>query len=119
MLSLFPTLLAYEQVAPFLLRVTLGIVFLFWSYRTCKGSKKPQMTALAILDFVVGALLVIGLYVQLAALVASLMLVIGIGRKIKSKSFFTDGVNYYFILLVISLSLLVMGSGIYSFDLPL
>lgn len=119
MLSLFPDLLTYGQVAPFLLRITLGAVLLFWSYKTCKGSKSRQTTAFAVLHFIIGFLLVIGLYTQLAALVASIILLVHLIKKIKMRAFFTDGINYYFLLLAISLSILFLGSGIFSFDLPL
>ncbi len=119
MLSLFPSLLTYEQVAPFLLRLTLGAVFIYWSYKHLKVRTNSKKMTLGILDGIAGILLVIGLYTQLVALVTAVMLLFGLFGKVQGKSLFTDGVNYYVILLVISLSLLLMGAGVFSFDLPL
>ena len=118
MLSLFPTLLGYEMIAPFILRLTLGGIFILWAYRKVKHRKSSEDTLMACLELVVGVLLVIGLYTQLAAIVSSLILLNRLVYKVKTKTFFTDGVNYYFIVLVISLSLLVTGPGAFAFDLP-
>lgn len=119
MLSLFPSLLNYEYVAPLLLRLTLGAIFLFWSYRTYKDTTAVRGKTLGALEFAVGFFLVIGLYAQLAALVASIILILQLIKKHRTKSLFTDGVNYYFILFIISLSLLLIGPGVLSVDLPL
>jgi uncharacterized membrane protein YphA (DoxX/SURF4 family) len=119
MLSLFPSLLTYEQVAPFLLRITLGCVLIFWSYGKLRSRKNTGMTIVGTVDGIIGVLLVIGLYVQVAVLVSAVILFFRIIKKIQTRSLFTDGVNYYFILFIISLSLLVLGPGILAFDLPL
>ena len=118
MLSLFPSLLTYEQLAPFLLRLTLGVVLIHWSYGRLKN-KNTAVRSFAVLEGIVGILLVLGLYTQLAALIAALVFFVQLIKKAKTKSLFTDGVNYYFILLMISLSLLLLGAGAFSFDLPL
>ena len=73
----------------------------------------------AIIEAVVGILLLIGLWTQLAALVVILDLIIRLIRKIKNRSFLSNGVNYYLILLVMAISLLVTGAGFLAFDLPL
>ena len=119
MLSLFPVLLSYEMLAPFVLRVTLGAVFIVWAYAHLKSREHKKKTALGVLDAIVGLLLIIGLYTQLAALVAVIMLLIGLIMKAKKKTLFSDGINYYFILLVIAFSLVVLGAGAFAFDLPL
>lgn len=119
MLSLFPSLLTYEQIAPFILRVTLGAILIFWSYDKLRSRSHTRMTVMGILDGVAGILLVIGLYTQIAALFAVVVFFCKLLRKVQMKSFFTDGVNYYFILFIISLSLLVLGPGILAFDMPL
>ncbi len=119
MLSLFPSLLAFEQIAHLVLRLTLGIIFLFWAYKGYRGGKTSKHLALTILEGIIGILLVAGLYTQLAALIAAIIFISRLAEKIRGESFFTDGVNYYFILLVISLSLLLTGPGFLAFDLPL
>jgi uncharacterized membrane protein YphA (DoxX/SURF4 family) len=113
-LSFFPSLLSYQLFAPFALRLVLGIILILWAYKKF-GNQKVY----AIVEGTVGILLIIGLYTQLAVLIVSIGLITLIIKKIKVKAFLTDGVNYYLILLVIALSLLVTGPGRFAFDLPL
>jgi len=120
MLSLFPSLLSWNQLSPFLIRVTVGIIFIFWSYRTFKnkGLSAPEK-AFGYVEGVTGILLVIGLWVQGAAVIACIKLVSCLIGKIRRKQFLTDGVNYYVILLIMAISLLITGAGFFGFDLPL
>lgn len=119
MLSLFPWLLTYEQFAPLLLRLTLGVVFLFWAYRRFLQKKSTKDIVYLVIDALVGILLVIGLLTQLAALAASLLFLIHLINKIRDRAFLTNGINYYFILLIISLCILLTGPGRLAIDMPL
>ena len=74
---------------------------------------------LGIIEGVAGILLVIGLWTQVAALVVFVDLVIRLVERIMKKAFLTDGVNYYLVLLVMAISLMVTGAGWIAFDLPL
>ncbi len=122
MLSLFPWLLTYQEFSPLLLRLTLGIVFLFWAYRRTrredKESKGMKMACVAFEAFL-GICLVIGFLTQLIALLTTLVFLTHLVRKVKNRAFLTNGINYYFILLVISLCLLLTGPGAFSIDMPL
>lgn len=117
MLSVFPSLLTWSQLSPFLIRLTLGAVFVFWTYGVFK--RKPADKIIGIIGGIAGILLVIGLYTQIAALVATLIMLVCLVEKIKKSLFFNDGVNYYFLLLIMALSLLFTGAGFWAFDLPL
>jgi uncharacterized membrane protein YphA (DoxX/SURF4 family) len=119
MLSLFPSLLSFDPLAPFLLRLTLAAILIHWAYGHIKYKKQAGAVAIGLIEGVIGILFVIGLFTQLAALVAIVLLPIKLIQKIKAGALFTDGVNYYFIVLIIAVSLLFMGPGAYSFDLPL
>ena len=119
MLSLFPSFFSLQPLAPFLLRVTLGAVLLYWCYSGVKRKENATSTIFALIDGVAGLFLVLGLFMQLGALISLLVLLGKIIKKIRTRSFFTDGVNYYFILFIISLSLLFLGPGAFAFDLPL
>jgi uncharacterized membrane protein YphA (DoxX/SURF4 family) len=119
MLSLFPTLLAYDGFTPFLLRLTLGAVLIFWSYKKLTNRIDIKVTLLGIIELISGILLIVGYLTQLAALIIAVILGIKIGFKIKNKSFLNDGVNYYLILFVISICILISGAGFIAFDLPL
>jgi uncharacterized membrane protein YphA (DoxX/SURF4 family) len=114
MLSIFPPLLSYSGFAPLLLRLLLGTILVLWAYNHFKSQDK-----IYILEGVLGTLLILGLATQLAALASTILLGVRIYFKIKRKEFLTDGVNYYLILFVISLGLIVSGAGYLSFDLPL
>ena len=114
MFSIFPPLLTFSSIAPLLLRLTLGVVFVLWAYRKIKINKYQ-----AILEGIIGVLLVFGFITQLASLFATIILGIRLVKKIKEKAFLTDGVNYYLILFVISISLIFTGAGFLALDLPL
>ncbi len=121
MLSLFPSLLTYELLAPFILRLTLGIVLIHWGWKGVKlgrGNEK-HLGLLGIIDTLAGLLLIAGFLTQFAALVSIIILGSRLIGKVINRAFFTDGVNYYFILFVIALSLLFTGPGFFAFDLPL
>ena len=118
MLSLFPTLLSWEQISPLLIRVALGAVFLHWTYKTLKSrpvSNNKKMVALV--EFITGILLILGLWTQAAAIVAAINLIIRLVERMHKKAFLTDGVNYYLILLVLALSLIVTGPGLWARDI--
>ncbi|MEA2715585.1 MAG: hypothetical protein QOG91_613 [Candidatus Parcubacteria bacterium] len=118
--SIFPDLLSYGELSPVLIRVVLGLVLVYWAVRASrKGAGDAQKKAVGLVEGIAGVLLLIGLYTQVAAVVAGIDLLIRLGERISKKSFLTDGVNYYLILLVLAVSLLVTGPGWWAFDYPL
>lgn len=117
MLSLFPSLFDYSLYAPLLIRLTLGVIFLYQSRTKLRGRKKTKL--IGTLEVVGALLLIIGLFTQAVALIFSIMLVLFLFHKMSRRSLFSDGVNYYFLMLVLCLSLLVTGAGVYAIDLPL
>lgn len=122
MLSIFPQLLTYQEFSPLLLRLTLGVILLYWAYRGLQKDERPlsnKKIALVAFEGLLGILLIIGFLTQLAALLSTLVFFIHLLQKIKNRAFLTNGVNYYFILLVISLCLLLTGPGRLAVDLPL
>ena len=120
MLSAFPTLLSYQQLSPLIIRLVLGIILLHWSYRGFRtGKQSGANKALNLAEGLIGLLLLIGLWTQVAALVATIGLAVCLIQKIRAKAFLTDGVNYTLILLVLAISLLVTGPGWIAFDYPL
>ncbi|MFA6404596.1 MAG: hypothetical protein WCW03_01185 [Candidatus Paceibacterota bacterium] len=124
MLSIFPSLLTYEQLSPFLIRLSLGAVFLFWAYRSFRANKSSNNVSLntkiiQIIEGLLGIMLIIGLWTQLAALIILIDLIVRLIDRIRGKAFLTDGVNYYLLLLIMAISLLVTGAGFFAFDMPL
>ena len=117
MLNPFPELLYLSLLAPFLLRIVLGITFIYFGYE--RLAKKKEEKPLAIVKMAVGILFVLGLFTQVVSLVALCILGFRLVQKIRHKAFLTAGVNYYLILFVIALSLLFTGAGAWAMDLPL
>ncbi|MEI6396578.1 MAG: hypothetical protein WCO48_00675 [Candidatus Taylorbacteria bacterium] len=118
MLSLFPTLLSWSQVSPLILRIILGAVFLHWAYKALKHRPiSNNKKIVALIEFLTGALLILGLWTQAAAIAAGINLIIRLAERMQKKAFLTDGVNYYLILLVLALSLLITGPGIWAKDI--
>ena len=119
MLSIFPDALAFQGFAPMLLRLVLGAVMFFWGYTKLRQKGNKKEVAFGAIDGVVGIFLIVGILTQVASLIAVIILGGRLWKKIEQKAFLTDGVNYYLILLVIALSLILTGPGYFAFDLPL
>lgn len=119
MFSIFPPLLSFSGLSPLLLRLTLGLVMLFWAFNKFKAHKTGGITAVSIIEALVGISLFVGFMTQVAAFISAIILGIRLVKKIRNRAFFTDGVNYYFILFVIAISLIFTGAGFIAFDLPL
>lgn len=120
--SLFPYLLTYEQLAPFVIRIVLGITLAYFGYQKIKGRGKSSGSNSIVYgasEIIVAVFLVIGLFTQLAALINAIILVIKIGYKIRDKAFLTDGINYYVLLLAMAIAVIFSGAGFLAFDLPL
>ena len=120
MLSVFPGLLSYQMFSPLLIRLVLASILIFWSYRVLFQSKpKIDGKIIALIEGVSGILLIIGLYTQIAALVVVIYFVFKLFQKYKEGALLTKGINYYLILLVLAISLLLTGPGAWAFDFPL
>lgn len=119
MLSIFPPLLTFDGFAPVLLRITLAVIFIIWGYKEVKSGGTGKNKLHGSFQLILGVMFFIGLLTQLAALASVVFFGIKLINKIRTKSFLTDGVNYYLILFIISITLLFTGPGFISFDLPL
>ena len=133
MLSVFPQLFDYQQIGPFLLRLVLAVVFIAHGYPKLFGGfagianffesigiKPGKFWALivGVTEFGGGILLILGIFVQPVALLLAIDMIVAIW-KVKWKEGFKSGYEFELVLLVIALSLLVLGPGAFSIDLPL
>lgn len=132
MLNPFPDLLTYGILAPTILRLAAGAAFAYGAYFMWKHASQLAEVRLPIIGkaswvggasavghLVIGAMLIVGFYTQIAAL-------LGIAAAVKGAIFapryatlapFTRAA--YLLLLVILISLLLTGAGAFARDLPL
>lgn len=120
MLNPFPELLNFSLLVPFLLRIFLGGYFLMYGYSLGKKISSGQKVFrgewvgyfVALLSFLTGASLLLGFFTQIGALVLIFLIPF---------LAFSQKQNYLFLLslFVMSLSLLISGSGLFAFDIPL
>lgn len=144
MLNPFPDLLVLGFFAPLILRVSVGLLFLWMSYEHVYKRREAIITsvqtnppgplllkpyfgpftsyivwAIGAVELVVGAALVVGYFTQ----VASLLGIVLVLKKLYFKKHYSDiallSVPTYLLLLAIFLSLLLSGAGALAFDLPL
>jgi putative oxidoreductase len=134
MLSVFPELLTFELLAPFLLRVVVGLILINLGWMKFKGEKarwegffdaigwRPKETfviVFGLIEIVGGGLLLIGLYTQVAALVIAVINFAELHVERKESVLLKRDAIFYLFIFVISISLLLTGPGFFAFDLPL
>jgi uncharacterized membrane protein YphA (DoxX/SURF4 family) len=133
MLNIFPDLLSLSLIANFILRLTLGLTFIYISYFVIyknrqgffdyyKNHKYPVPTILAwffgILNALVGLFFVIGFLTQVVSLIA-IYLLISLSLCDKEIKSFEFQKSFYILLGIISLCMLFLGAGAFAVDLPL
>ena len=132
--SLFPQLFDFQQIAPLILRAVLGAVFIVHGYpklfknysQTVQffesvGLKpgKVWVFVSGSVEFFGGIFLLLGLFVQPAAILLAVnMLVALFWIKIyKSKAKFSGGYEFDLILFILAIALLFLGPGLLALDL--
>lgn len=134
MLNPFPELLVYSMLAPFLLRIVVGFIFIDLGILLFKGEKErwllslntlhipnPKLVVkiLGVIEIVGGVALLLGALTQIAALILALLTFIEIYIEYKNPEVIKRTFVFYLLVLVITLSLLFSGAGAFAFDLPL
>jgi len=134
LLTVFPDLLTYGLIAPFILRVSLGLVLIYFSYLKFG---KERMEKIAFFDslgmkpgvfyantiggieLIGGILLIVGAYTQAAALVGALVMLATTYIKWRHPMTLRNDIEFYILLFVVALSLVFLGAGFFAIDLPL
>ena len=132
MLSIFPELLSYGLLGPFVMRVALGVFFIVTGIAHSRQKElfkttwptwsKPWIYVGGLVEVLLGLLFIIGLYTQVAALIGAVYALKVLFFKAQGLRFATwapHNVWLYIFILAASLSLLVLGAGLFAFDLPL
>ncbi|MBU1179041.1 DoxX family protein [Patescibacteria group bacterium] len=133
MLSLFPELFAYQNLAPFIIRLILALIFLGNGYSKLFKTFNKTMEFfnsvkikpakfwtifVGITELLSGILLAMGFLTQAAA-VAIILIILAAIIKVKIKQGFLGGYDFDLLILACALALLVLGPGAFSIDLPL
>ncbi|HEC30699.1 MAG TPA: DoxX family protein [Candidatus Yonathbacteria bacterium] len=133
-LSIFPDMLTFGLLAPFILRVVIGLIFIYFGVskiwlekeRRVKFFKKIGFGAgivffwiISVLEIIGGVFLMLGLFTQPTSLVLMLIIIGAIYTKIRHPHLLDNTVEFYFLVLAVLLSLLVLGPGFWGIDLPL
>jgi uncharacterized membrane protein YphA (DoxX/SURF4 family) len=130
---MYPGLFSYGILAPTILRIVAGFIFLSFAYRAFISRKERSVFAHVrkgayekfllwvriVIEFFGGLLLLFGLFTQLAAMILSLVTLVAIAVKARNPRLLRNGLGFFILLLVVLLSLIVLGPGIWAFDLPL
>lgn len=116
MVSVFPDLLAFSFLAPFILRVFLGFYFLYFGAKILKTSESVfsgvrTEHVLGGISLIGGTFVLIGLFTQPAAGVLALISLYETKKP--------EHRVLYLLLFSMALSLLFSGAGFFAFDLPL
>jgi putative oxidoreductase len=134
MLNTFPELLTYSTLAPFILRVILGLIFLDLAYLKIGKEKadwnrtfgalglQPADTLVklyALIEAIAGLLLIVGMYTQIAALVVVIFTGVETYLEWRDGNILKRNLVFYVLLFVIALSLLLTGAGAFAVDIPL
>ena len=122
------------MMAPFLLRIVAGLVFIDLGILAFKNEKQRWITslfairiprpeiavkALGSIEIICGIMLVAGLYTQVAALILALLVFAEVYVEYKAPEILKRTLVFYVMLLSIVLSLLLSGAGAFAVDLPL
>ena len=134
MLNTFPSLLTFSLLAPLILRVVLGLIFINLGYIELTSEKKrwhaffatvhlKPATVFVILmglfEIVGGFFLIAGFLTQIMALVFSIITFGEFYAEYREETLLKRDVIFYLLIFAISLSLFLSGAGIFAIDLPL
>ena len=135
-LNIFPELLTFYLLAPFLLRVASGAIFVYFGYTKIfrerarriaflqkivfgGGGGAAMFWIISLAELIGGALLVAGLYTQFAALALAVITLGALAVKLWKPKLLDNSVEFYVLLLAVLISLLFLGAGFWALDLPL
>ena len=134
MLNTFPDLLTYSTLAPFILRVVIGLIFLDVGMLKFRNERsrwlasfgalhlKPPafwLNVYALIQIAGGVLLILGLHAQIAALIFILLTGGELYIEYTDARILKRDIVFYILVLAIAVSILLTGAGAYAFDIPL
>ena len=133
-LSMFPDLLTFWLISPFLLRITAGFIFIYFGYTKIWKEKERRVSffnkigfgagtvffwVVSLVELIGGILLVLGLFTQVTALTLFFIILGATYTKMRQPDLFDNSLEFFILLLAVLLSLLFLGAGFWAMDLPL
>ena len=130
-LNPFPELLTYSLLSPFILRIALGIIALNLGRLKLTSEKSDWKRVLetinlepsehlvkflAFIEIVGGLFILAGAYVQIAAIVFSILFFAEMVLEFREESLERRSLSFYVLMFAISLSLIFLGAGAFAFD---
>ncbi len=132
--NIFPELFSYSYLAPLILRVVLGLVFLNLGVLKLSKEKagwRSSLNALGVrpasffvwflglVEIIGGLLLIAGAYTQVAALVLVVIAISELLIEYEEESILKRDFVFYLLLAGICISLLLTGAGLHAIDFPI
>ncbi len=133
--SLFPELFTYAFLVTGVLRMTLGLIFIWLAYKKFFRERaegivffenlrmRPAIVFVAIVsgvEAIAGVALVAGFYTQVAVLVTGgFMTLATLIKFYRPSALPRNTAEFYILLAVVSFTILFLGPGAFAFDLPL
>ena len=134
MLNPFPGLLTFRLLGPMLIRIALGVYFIFFGWNKFKKedstlieffdslSLKPAsnyLKGLATIEIFVGVCLIIGLSTQIVAIISAIVSFVMFVISLRSENNRLEKPSFYALLFILGISLVFTGAGFALVDLPL
>ena len=134
MLNTFPSLLFLSPLAITVLRITAGLIFVYFGWLKLTKDKESKINFfetinfkpaifwlyfVALTEIIVGLLITIGLFTQIASVIASTIMGMSIAIKLTKPSSLPNTTDFYILFFVVFFTLIFTGAGAFAFDLPL
>ncbi len=131
---MFPDLLTFWLIAPFLLRITAGFIFIYFGYTKIWKERERRVSffnkigfgngsiffwIISLAELIGGILLVLGVFTQATAIMLSFIILGAIYTKIRQPDLLDNSLEFFILLFAVLLSLLFLGAGFWAIDLPL
>jgi putative oxidoreductase len=134
MLNTFPSLLDFSILAPFIIRIVVGVLFLrFGLYKISKNKSGEYISRfqkigvggagvivpiIGLVEIVASVALILGFLTQVSALILAIISLL-VFLLIRYRGIKTNhSSDFYLLLMVVCLSLLLTGAGAFALDLP-
>lgn len=124
MLSFFPDLYNYSSFVPVIMRLFLGFFFIKVAYQNYavfkRGLCNPTVIYWSIVSFVGGAFVLAGYLIQPTSFILALIMLFFLFTKYQIEPVNQKlALDFHLLLIICLLSMIFLGPGFFSIDLPL